>query len=92
MFYDKLTMEEVAKFYKLLNFLRRLRIIGHLEAHTEQVENVVYEMEAYTLVDMTDANYRVVKDSYSSSRERISAEDLLEKLYGRPADAVYRRS
>lgn len=85
-------MEQVASTYTLINFLKRLRIIGHLEAHTEQDDNVVYQMGAYDLVDMTDANYKIVKDGYTSSRQSIWQEELLEKLFGRLSSKRYHKT
>lgn len=86
-------MDQCAKFYTLVQFLRRLRVIGNLAAHTEHsgIEDV-QALGSFDLIDMTGANYAIVKDGYSSSRILIDQEELLESIFGRIRGPTYRGS
>jgi hypothetical protein len=83
-FYSKLTADQVSSTYQLFKMLQRLRVIGHLSAHTEKaVEDGGDVFGDYTIHDFTGADYSVVKDGYSSDKTKICQEELLEKVFGR---------
>jgi len=84
MFYSKLTADQVAVTYTLFRFLERLRVIGHLRAHTEQAEVDGGDIFGdYELHDFTGANYSIVKDEYTSKKGYIDAIIALERIFGR---------
>lgn len=77
-------MDQVSATYNLFKFLKRLRVIGHLEAHTEPAAEQSGDIFGdYVMCDMTGADYSIVKDWYDPSRGRIDQDELLEKLFGR---------
>ncbi len=82
-FYTKLTTEQVVTVYGLFNFLKRLRVIGHLEAHTVQQMPPIEILGQYDVIDMTGADYAIIKDGYSSDKSRIQGDELLEGIFGR---------
>ena len=91
MFYDNLTADQVTSTYGLFNFLMRLRVIGHLAAHTEQADIGGGDIFGdYVLHDFTGANYSIVKDGYSSSKKVIESIEIMEKLFGRLHDKQLR--
>lgn len=84
MFYTKLTTDQVAATYTLFRFLERLRIIGHLRAHTEQAEVDSGDIFGdYELHDFTGADYSIVKDEYTSEKGHMDAIVALERVFGR---------
>jgi hypothetical protein len=81
-FYANLSAEQVAATYNLMKFLRRLRVIGRLEAHTEPAE----DFEAFgheACFNFSPAIYSIVKDGYSHDRGHMDSEELLERMFGR---------
>lgn len=91
-FYERLTMEQVSKAYQLMTFLKRLRVIGHLEAHTESAQSLSrLELDdVYCLIDMQGRDYSIVKDGYSHERQSIDQIELLEQIFGRIETVRYR--
>ena len=84
MFYSKLTMDQVAATYTLFRFLERLKIIGHLKAHTEQAESDSGDIIGdYYIHDFTGADYSIIKDSYNPEKRHIDMIVELERLFGR---------
>lgn len=84
MFYSKLTADKVAATYTLFRFLERLKIIGHIKAHTEQTEVDSGDIFGdYELHDFTGADYSIVKDEYSPDKGYIDAIAELERIFGR---------
>jgi len=82
--YSKLTANQVTATYSLFKFLERLRVIGHLEAHTEKaVEEGGDIFGEYIIHDFTGADYSIVKDYYSSDKRHILKTELLERMFGR---------
>lgn len=83
-YYRNLTVEQVTSFYALIKFLRRLKVIGVLEARTiETHPDIIKISDEYDLIDMTNAHYGIVKEGYSPNRIPMLQEELLEKLFGR---------
>lgn len=80
--YEKLTAEQVTAFYQLVNFLRRLRVIGTLYAKTVPASQETVILDNYDLIDMTMAIYGIRKLGYDTSRGIIDAEERLEKIFG----------
>ena len=86
MFYSKLNMDQVASTYVLFRFLERLGVIGHIIAHTEQVEVDSGDIFGqYEIHDFTGADYAIVKDGYTSDKRHIDAITELERIFGRLA-------
>ena len=86
MFYSKLNMDQVAATYVLFRFLERLKIIGHISAHTEQAEVDSGDIFGqYELHDLTGADYSIVKDGYTTDKRHIDAISELERIFGRLA-------
>lgn len=82
--FKHLTMEQCNSTYQLFKFLKRLRIIGSITAHTVETMPEVDIMGNYDLIDMTSAGYSIIKDGYTSERT-IDVEEELEKIFGRLA-------
>jgi hypothetical protein len=84
MFYTKLTMDQVAATYTLFRFLERLKIIGHLKAHTEQVvRDTVDIFGYYDMSGYTGREYSIVKDGYTADKGHIDAIVEFERAFGR---------
>lgn len=83
-------MDQCASVYTLVKFLRRLRVIGNLQAHTVRCEPDVQAIGNFDFIDMTGADYAIVKDGYSSSRLLMDQEELLENMFGRILGPTYR--
>lgn len=68
-FYSRLTQDQVTTAYILINFLKRLKIIGNLKLHTEEIASPDAEhIGHFDLFDFTAGGYSIIKDSYSSER------------------------
>lgn len=90
-FYDRLTMEQVGSTYKLVNFLKRLRVIGDLKAHTEGISGLqLHADDPYFFTDFSGRDYCIVKDGYSPERTKMDETELLEKIFGRVKVFQYR--
>ena len=87
MYYSKLTVDQVAATYTLFRFLERLKIIGHITAHTEQAsfDTLSDPYSQLDIYDFTGADYSIVKDGYSKDKRHIDAISELERLFGRLA-------
>ena len=83
MFYSRLTMDQVSATYKLIRFLERLKVIGHLSAHTEKESSNSWALGNYDLHDLTGADYAIVKDGYSHGKNHIDEIIELEHIFGR---------
>lgn len=84
-FYERLSMEQVITTYRLINLLRRLRVIGTLELQTVGSTADPEMLGAYDIIDMTDNNYGIEKIGYDPTKGKTNAEELLEKIFGRKA-------
>jgi hypothetical protein len=76
-------MDQVTSVYGLINFLRRLRIIGTLYAHTEPAEKLNGRVGHYEFIDFSNADYSLVKDSYDPAKIGMNQQELLEGIFGR---------
>lgn len=82
-FYNKLTADQVNAVHNLINFLERLRIIGHLSTTTYQTYealNIIGEMEP---APWGDTNYGLVKNNYNPDKTKILEQELLERIFGK---------
>ncbi len=80
--YLKLTADQVRVVYNLFRFLERLKITGHVEAHTERAwYNHGDVFDNYQLHDFTDADYSIIKDGYNSSQGYMDALEQLERVF-----------
>jgi hypothetical protein len=79
-------MDQVESTYKLIKVLERLRVIGRLKAHTEKAIPLIEifgHQDVLEIIDMTGNDYCIVKDSYSSDKSQMSADEMIEEIFGR---------
>jgi len=87
-FYTRLSMDQVIATYKLVNLLRRLRVIGTIELSTVGCTPPVETIGDYDIVDMTMNIYGIEKIGYDPSKGKTDVEDLLEQLFGRKSTSL----
>lgn len=82
-FYDNLNSDQMTSFYSLVNFLQRLRVIGHLEAHTVQASNYSEPFGAGDVWDFaTTELYAIEKDGYTPDKSNIDMIEKIEAVFG----------
>lgn len=90
MIYSRLTADQVTSTYTLFRVLERLRVSGHMEAHTEKTSYGLDTVGEWDIIDMTGADYCIIKDRYSSDKVYINVVEEFEKLFGRFRDQQLR--
>jgi hypothetical protein len=81
MFFTELTNDEVTSTYALFRFLEKLKVIGHLMAHTEQLDKENGDIFGrYLLYDFTEGDYSIIKDGYTSQPRSPDAMEQIEQI------------
>lgn len=89
MFYSNLSQNQVTSTYTLFKFLERLRVIGHIQAHTEQMTSG-FLIGNFELHALTHCSYAIVKDGYESDNRYMEVLLEFEELFGRySVDSAY---
>jgi hypothetical protein len=84
MFYTKLTDEEVTSTYTLFNLLCKLRVIGQIHVHAEEVERGSSDVFGnYLMYHFPEGGYSLIKDGYSSQPRIPDALEQIESILNR---------
>lgn len=81
MFYTKLNFNQNNAAYALFRTLEKLRIIGHIQVHTEQVESDSGDLFSASphVHFFVRENYNLIKDKYTSTFRELDAIEQVER-------------
>ena len=80
MYYSELTSDQIAAAYILFRLLEKLRIIGHLQVHTESIEKENGDIFGNFMMYNFAHCYNMIKDGYSSEPRSLDALEELERV------------
>lgn len=75
--FDEISLEKIASFYQLMNFLKRLRTIGHLETTTVRsrtwTTDPYWSADSFTLDEFFEHKYSIIKEHYINDKNNFSS-------------------
>lgn len=71
-------MDQCNTVHLLFRFLKKLKVIGHITVHTVEGFSEREPVDIWSVIDMTGADYAIIKDGYSYERNPDLEEELSE--------------